>query len=212
MLQFETQEHRGLSMGLPTLVDLEAVHDERVPEVVSIDGTSCDVDVNITKRFQSVVSKMLRDALPPRHFRDCNHFVMAMCGLWMPTHALHDKRYDLFYTCRESDAPVLAGPVSMGIPNDSRCLWFGDIAYVYRHIVYGVDTSLGEMCLHKIGVKNCFALSSVEAALKAYNNEVAHTTQELGATCGPEEIFRWNRSSTGYSVSRRSELQTTLKK
>lgn len=194
VLKFETSTYDELE--IPLLVNFESLDSGIAPDYLSLDGAQCSIEDTMLQRLHSVLSVIKNEQLPREHFRDCSHFVMAMCGLWMPTHRPLDERFSMYYECEDSlnTNEDLLGPVMMGIPNDLRCIGFGNIPYIYNHAAYAIDSSLGGMFLQKLGIENDFALTSMKNALDIHENELVHTLNSLWViACNGLEAFRWSR-------------------
>lgn len=195
LLRFETVI-RDDGHEMPVLVDLDSVSTDKLPETLSVDGEACDIDEVIVRRFVSVVERMQKEELPEGHFRDCVSFVMAMSGLWMPTHKPFERRYDC--VMQHNDAigrDFVIGPVSTGVPYNERFLGFEGCKFVYGHAAYVVETSSGLFALHKLGVSSVYALSTIEGLLTVYDDEVVHSIDSFRVVHMGEETFIWKREA-----------------
>jgi len=193
-LRFETMAAQNDTDKIPILVDSESITVDSIIDGVKIDDSAVSLDHQILRTFQNVVSRINTEVLPPGHFRDCCHFTMAMCGIWMPTHALFDGDFSMKITCHDTaDTKEHYGPVALGIPNDDRCLGFGDAAFVYAHSVFGVDSSIGFLCLSKLGIESEYSLSTFDTVLTEYDLAVSHPIHKLAVQTFGEEIVTWHR-------------------
>lgn len=191
-LQFETQEDRP---ELPILVDPESVmHDSEISGV-KIDGLSVELDAHIVERFKQTVAVINGETLPAKHFRDCSHFVIALCGFWMPTHRPFDRDFDMEIQCEDQNTSAkLLGPMAIGIPNDEQCLGYDSQPFVYCHSTFGTVSSAGNLCFSKLGTRNEYSLSFLEALLSEYSAEVSHPIQRLRVHQTGTTIFEWEES------------------
>lgn len=174
-IQFETPQERAQGLEMPILVDVDKLSTSGLIRAMLIDGEEAGLDETIIETFRDVVVRMRDEKLPDGHFRDCVHFVIAMNGIWLPTHRPFDRGTEMRYVCDESllvDPPE--GPVFMGVPNDERCLGFGDANFVYFHSAIGYTTLSGVMYLQRLGVDPVFGLSTLEQALAYSDTLVAH--------------------------------------
>lgn len=190
-LNFETELDN--TIGLPLLAEVHQITPDTVIHGVKIDGLIIDLDAQITERLRSSVARINTETLEPKHFRDCNHFAMAMCGLWMPTHAPYTKDFSMKIECRDNTVSTEEhGPIALGIPNDSRCVGFGDQPFVYSHSMFGISTSVGSLCLSKLGIDAKYSISTFDAALREHELEVAHPINSLTILENGVDVFQWS--------------------
>ena len=193
-LHFETEASNDSTHGLPLLIDSDKVTPDSIVRGVKIDGLDAHLDEQIIVTFQQTVSRINTENLPPKHFRDCSHFVMAMCLMWMPTHPPYARDFSTEVECEDNtNANEHFGPVALGIPNDSRCLGFGDSPFVYSHSVFGIDSSMGVLCLSKLGIQTEYSLSTFNAVLADFDLEVSHPISKLAVKAVGQEVFQWRR-------------------
>lgn len=179
--------------GLSLLTNVDHVTPHTAVEGVRIDDKIIDLEPLTTEMLRLAIAQINTEALDPEHFRDCNHFVMAMCGLWMPTHAPFSNEFSMELECREGEASTRGGgPIALGIPNDNRCLGFGNQSFVYGHSVFGINTSVGNLCLGKLGTGSEYSISTFDAVLHEYGLEVAHPISQLTVYHNSADIFHWS--------------------
>jgi hypothetical protein len=196
-LRFETKVPVGREVEIPILSGAENITPDTVISGVKIDGSDVNLDERVVATFNETVSRINTETLPPKHFRDCTHFVMAMCGLWMPTHTPFSRDYIMAVEGEDNtNIKEHLGPAALGIPNDSRCLGFGHDAFVYSHFVFGVDSSIGKLCFSKLGIHDVYSLSTFDTALADADLEVSHPINRLLVRAVGEEIFQWRRNDT----------------
>jgi len=194
-LRFETKVPRGRETGIPILLDVGNVTPDTIITGVKIDGSEVNLDEQIIAAFQETVGRINTETLPPKHFRSCANFVMAMCGVWMPTNPPYVRDFSMEVECEDNTNTIEHhGPVALGIPNDSRCLDFGNDPFVYSHSVFGVDSSMGILCLSELGIHAEYSLSTFDAALADTQLEVSHPISRLVVKMVGEEIFEWRKS------------------
>ncbi len=76
----------------------------------------------------------------------------------------------------------------MGIPNDERCLGFGDARFVYSHSVFGVETNRGILYLQKLGTGSRYALMAPQQTLSIFDHEVAHPIKEVTVAVDDQRV------------------------
>ena len=179
-LRFETQSHLVQDKEKPLLVDADRVTPDSPMVGVLVDGAEIEFDDSIINRLKRVVSRMTTETLADNHYRDCIHFVMAMSDIWLPTSSPLERGKSMSQICDNTpseDHPV--GLVSTGVPNDERCIGFGDAAYVYMHAALGVTSSEGVLYLQKLGIKSAYSLATADQMLAYYDHEVIHPIVEM---------------------------------
>lgn len=182
--------------GLPLLVNVDRIAHDTVVDGIKIDDVAVELDPHITELLRRTIARFNTETLETGHFRDCIHFVMAMCGLWMPTHLPYARDFLMELECRDDATPAeMLGPTALGIPNDSRCLGFDDQPFVYSHSVFGVTTPVGNLCLSRLGTKAEYSMSTFDAMLSDYTLEVVHPIDELVVLRNEEGIFHWSRQN-----------------
>ena len=195
-LQFETNPELTEGFELPMLVDVQNITFDNDYSSLQIDGVEVGLDDKIIQTTADVIGKINEEVLPDKHFRDCVGFTMAMCGVWLPTHKPFDYMYDFEQVCDENvdSNSILEGPVSSGIPNDDRCVGFGDAKFVYSHMAFGLNTSEGNLFVYKIGVESEYCISSLNKVFEFYEHEVVHYVNEARVTHKEQgQLVSWKR-------------------
>jgi hypothetical protein len=105
---------------------------------------------------------------------------------------MYDPDFEIKQECDErEDTEGGIGPVALGLPNDSRCVGFGPVSFMYCHDVFGVESSAGRLCFSKMGVFSDYSLSTFEAALSDRDLEVAHPITKFALHSAGTDVVAW---------------------
>lgn len=192
-LSFETNPELTDGFEIPVLLDIEKTVKRGSWDDIEVDGVKIDAETEVFARFLDTITTFETESLPPGCFRDCVHFMIHTVGIEIPAEQTNPIK-DRFDHALSSE-PVsdnYYGPVALGIPNDERCLGFGDIPIVAMHCAQAIPTSAGTRYLQKLGVDPLYALADLDQSLGFYDLEVAHAIEEFSYEA-VDRVYSWSQ-------------------